>query len=76
MDKKRLEEFKVLADKVEKDLAEKLKSNKEQQEHLRRLRLLMDALGELLEENAEFRKQYESKLADLIHKKKQAEDES
>lgn len=76
MKKNNSEELKVLADKAKKDLAEKLKSNKEQQEHVRRLLLMTEALKELLEENAEFRKQYESKLAELIQKKKRAEDES
>ena len=76
MKKKRLEELKVLADEAEKSLEEKLESNKEQQEHVRRLQLLMEALDELLEENADFKKQFESKLAALIQKKKQAEDES
>ena len=72
MKKKRLEEFKVMADKAKKSLAEELKSIREQQEHVRKLQLLMETLGELLEENADFRKQFESKLAELSHKEKAA----
>ena len=75
MEKKRLEELKVLADKVEKKLKEELNSIRERQEHLRKCQLIMKALDELLKENADFRKQYESKLADLIKKKKVAEGE-
>lgn len=72
MKKKRLEELKVMADKAKKSLAEELKSIREQQEHVRKLQLLMETLGELLEENADFRKQFESKLAELSHKEKVA----
>ena len=72
MKKKRLEELKVMADKAKKSLAEELKSIREQQEHVRKLQLLMETLGELLEENADFRKQFESKLAELIRKEKTA----
>ena len=72
MKKKSLEELKVLADKAKKSLEEDLKSNREQQEHLRRVLLMLEALKELLEENADFRKQYESKYAELIHKEKAA----
>ena len=72
MKKKRLEELKVMADKAKKSLAEELKSIREQQEHVRKLQLLMETLGELLEENADFRKQFESKLAELSHKEKAA----
>ena len=72
MKKKRLEELKVMADKAKKSLAEELKSIREQQEHVRKLQLLMETLGELLDENADFRKQFESKLAELSHKEKAA----
>ena len=72
MKKKSLEELKVLADKAKKSLEEDLKSNREQQEHLRRVLLMLEALKELLEENADFRKQFESKLAELSHKEKAA----
>ena len=72
MKKKRLEELNVMADKAKKSLAEELKSIREQQEHVRKLQLLMETLGELLEENADFRKQFESKLAELSHKEKAA----
>ena len=75
MEKKRLEELEVMADKAMKNLEEKLNSIRERQEHLRKRQLLMKALDELLKENADFRKQYESKLADLIQKKKVAEGE-
>lgn len=75
MEKKRSEELKALADRALKNLAEELKSIRERQEHLSKLLLVMDALDELLEENADFRKRYESKLAELIQKKKLAEGE-
>jgi hypothetical protein len=75
MDKKRLEEIKVMIDNARKNLAEKLKSIREQQEHLRKLLLVMETLDELLEENADFKKKFESKLAELIQKKKLAEGE-
>ena len=76
MEKKRSEELKALADRALKNLAEELKSIRERQEHLRKCQLLMETLDELLKENADFRKQFESKLAVLIQKKKLAEDES
>lgn len=75
MEKKRSEELKALVDRALKNSAEELKSIRERQEHLRKLLLIMDALDELLEKNADFRKQYESKLAELIQKKKLAEGE-
>ena len=75
MEKKRLEELEVMADKAIKNLEEELNSIRERQEHLRKRQLVIKALDELLKENADFRKQYESKLADLIQKKKVAEGE-
>lgn len=75
MEKKRSEELKVSFDRALKNLAEKHKSIRERQEHLRKCQLVMEALGELLNENADFRKQYESKLAELIQKKKLVEGE-
>ena len=72
MEKKRSEELKALVDRALKNSAEELKSIRERQEHLRKLLLIMDALDELLEKNADFRKQYESKLAELIQKEKAA----
>lgn len=72
MDKNRLEEIKVMVDNARNDMAEKLKTIREQQEHLRKLLLVMEALDELLEDNADFREQFEGKLAELIHKEKVA----
>lgn len=65
MDKKRLEEIKVLIDNARKNLAEKLKSKREELERARWTQLVMDALDDLLKENADFRKQFESKLKEL-----------
>ena len=65
---KRLEEIKVKGDKVRKSLAEEQKSIRERQEVLRKQILIMKALDELLMENADFRKQFESKLEELISK--------
>jgi len=62
MDKKRLEEIKVMIDNARKNLAEKLKSKREELERARWTQLVMDALDDLLKENADFRKQFESKL--------------
>lgn len=75
MEKKRLEELKVLADKVEKKLKEELNSIRERQKDLRMCQLIMKALDELLKENADFRKQFESKYVDLIQKEKLEEGE-
>lgn len=72
MTEKRLEEFRVMADKAKKSLAEELKSIREQQEHTKKLQLLIETLKELLEENTDFRKQFECKLAELSHKEKGA----
>lgn len=72
MTEKRLEEIMVSVDNAWKRKAEELKSIREQQEHIRRLLLIVDALNELLEENADFRKLFESKLAELSHKEKGA----
>lgn len=65
---KRLEEIKVKGDKVRKSLAEELKSIRERQEVLRKQILIMKALDEVLMENADFRKQFENKLEELISK--------
>ena len=75
MEKKRLEELEVMADKAIKNLEEELNSIRERQEHLRKRQLLMKALDELLKENADFRKQFESKYVDLIQKEKLEEGE-
>ena len=72
MTEKRLEEIMVSVDNAWKRKAEELKSIREQQEHIKRLLLIMDALNELLGENADFRKQFECKLAELSHKEKGA----
>ena len=74
MKEKRLEEIKVKGDKVRKSLTEELKSIKKSQEQLRKHILVIDALNELLTENADFRKQFESKLAELSSKEKVAHD--
>jgi len=67
-----LEEIKMLADKARKSAEAELKTIREDQERLRKLLLVMDALDELLEENADFRKQFESKLVELSLKEKAA----
>ena len=72
MTEKRLEEIMVSVDNAWKRKAEELKSIREQQEHIKRLLLIMDVLNELLEKNADFRKQFECKLAELSHKEKGA----
>ena len=72
MDKKRLEEIKVMVDNARKNLAEEIKTIREKQERLRRHQLLLKALGEVLKENADFKRQYEIKLAELIQKEKAA----
>ena len=76
MKKNHLEEIKVRIDNARKSLAEELKSIGEQQEHLRKLLLVMETTDELLKENADLRKQFERKLAELIQMKKLAEDVS
>ena len=76
MKKNHLEEIKVRIDNARKSLAEELKSIGEQQEHLRKLLLVMETTDELLKENADFRKQFERKLAELIQMKKLTEDVS
>lgn len=70
MDKKRLEEIKVMIDNARKNLAEELKSNREELERARRTKLVMYTLDKLLKGNADFRKQFESKLEELILKEK------
>lgn len=74
MNKERLEEIKAMKDKARKSLTEELKSIKKSQEQLRKHILVMDALNELLAENADFRKQFESKLAELSSKEEAAHD--
>ena len=70
MDKKSLKEIKMMADKARKSMEEELKTIREDQERLRKLLLVMEALDELLKENADFRNQFESKLAELGFKEK------
>ena len=72
MEKKRLEEIKVEANNARKSLAKKLKTLEEETELLRKSHLVMEALDELLKENADFRKQFESKLAELSQKEETA----
>lgn len=72
MEKKRLEEIKVEANNARKSLAKKLKTLEEETELLRKSQLVMEALDELLKENADFRKQFESKLAELSQKEETA----
>ena len=74
MKEKRLEEIKVKGDKVRKSLAEEQKSIRERHEVLRKQILIMKALDELLMENADYRKQFENKLEELISKEKDAID--
>ena len=68
MEKKRLEEIKVEANNARKSLAKKLKTLEEETKLLRKSHLVMEALDELLKEKADFRKQFESKLAELSQK--------
>ena len=68
MEQKRLEEIKVEANNARKSLAKKLKTLEEETELLRKSHLVMEALDELLKEKADFRKQFESKLAELSQK--------
>ena len=72
MDKKRFEKMKVMVDNARKRMAEDLKTIREDQENLRKIQLVMGALDELLKDNADFRKQFESKLKELSLKEKAA----
>ena len=72
MDKKHLEEIKMMTDKARKSLEEDLKTIRKEQERLRWHRLLMETVRALLEENAEFKKQFESKWEELSQKEKTA----
>ena len=65
MDKKRLKEIKEMSDNARKSMAGELESIKKQQENLMKLKLVIEAVGELLKDNPDFRKQFESKLAEL-----------
>lgn len=70
MDKKRLEDIKKMSDNARKSLAGEFKTIREEQERLRKFLLVLEALDELLKENVDFRKQFESKYAELSHKRK------
>ena len=72
MDKKRSEKTKVMVDNARKSMAEDLKTIREDQENLRKIQLVMGALDELLKDNADFRKQFESKLTELSLKEEAA----
>lgn len=72
MDKKRFEKTKVMVDNARKSMAEDLKTIREDQENLRKIQLVMEALDELFKENAVFRKQFESKLTELSLKEEVA----
>ena len=72
MDKKRFEKMKVLVDNARKRMAKDLKTIREDQENLRKIQLVMEALDELFKENADFRKQFESKLTELSLKEEVA----
>lgn len=72
MDKKRFEKTKVMVDNARKSMAEDLKTIREGQENLRKIQLVMEALDELFKENADFRKQFESKLTELSLKEEVA----
>lgn len=56
MDKKRFEKTKAMVDNARKSMAEDLKTIREDQENLRKIQLVMEALDELFKENADFRK--------------------
>lgn len=72
MDKKRFEKTKVMVDNARKSMAEALKTIREDQENLRKIQLVMEALDVLFKENADFRKQFESKLTELSLKEEVA----
>ena len=72
MDKKRFEKTKVMVDNARKSMAEDLNTIREDQENLRKIQLVMEALDELFKENADFRKQFESKLTELSLKEEVA----
>ena len=72
MDKKRFEKMKVMVDNARKRMAKDLKTIREAQENLRKIQLVMGALDELLKDNADFRKQFESKLTELSLKEEAA----
>ena len=72
MDKKRFEKTKVMVDNARKSMAEDLKTIREDQENLRKIQLVMEALDDLFKENADFRKQFESKLTELSFKEEAA----
>lgn len=72
MDKKRFEKTKVMVDNARKSMAEDLKTIREDQENLRKIQLVMEALDVLFKENADFRKQFESKLTELSLKEEVA----
>lgn len=72
MDKKRFEKTKVMVDNARKSMAEDLKTIREDQENLRKIQLVMEVLDELFKENADFRKQFESKLTELSLKEEVA----
>ena len=72
MDKKRFEKTKVMVDNARKSMAEALKTIREDQENLRKIQLVMEALDVLFKENADFRKQFESKLTELSLKEEAA----
>ena len=66
------EKTKVMVDNARKSMAEDLKTIREDQENLRKNQLVMGALDELLKDNADFRKQFESKLTELSLKEETA----
>lgn len=72
MKKMNFEELKMMAEEAKKSMTEELKTIREEQERIRTLSLIMEALDELLKENADFRKQFESKFAELSQKEKAA----
>ena len=59
MDKKRLKEIKEMSDNARKSMAGELESIKKQQENLMKLKLVIEAVGELLKDNPDFRKQFD-----------------
>ena len=70
MEKKQLEEIKKMSEKAKKVLAEKRKCIEKQLEELRKTLLVFKALDELLEENPDFKRLFESILKELSLKEK------
>ena len=70
MDQKKLNEIKKMSENARKDLAEERKCIEKQLEELKKTMLVFEALDELLEENPDFKRLFESKLKELSLKEK------